>query len=94
MVFLPKPKRKDRIGIKRRKEIKKLDKLFQNAEAGLCAACHQWSEQRTKHHLLRRRDMDNRWNDDNTIILCARCHAEGHQIGSERFLALYGVPFA
>lgn len=55
-------------------EIKRKDRAFQQqAGTGNCEACGQWGE-RTRHHIIRRRNLKTRWDESNCISVCYRCH--------------------
>lgn len=89
MVQIPKPRKADRVGVRRRKYIKKRDKTFQiEGEAHFCAVGH-YSEQTTSHHHIGRRAMQLRWERDNTARLCYQHHTELHSIGEKAFSEKY-----
>ncbi len=85
----PKPKRKDRPGVKRKREIKKKDKSFQvEGETYYCSVGH-YAEQTASHHIVGRRYGELRYDRDNTIRLCHAHHSELHQLGDRRFREKY-----
>jgi 5-methylcytosine-specific restriction endonuclease McrA len=70
-----KPKKSQRPSVKRKKEIKKLDRQFQESgETHICEVCKKWSEQTTYHHKKGRRHLNDRWNIENCIRVCYLCH--------------------
>lgn len=74
-LLFPKGKTKKQLTARRRREIAKMDKLFQQrVSSGNCVACRKWHEQLTLHHLRRRRVLECRWDIKNAIPLCVFCH--------------------
>lgn len=89
---IPRPQKKDRLGIKRRREIKKKDREFQEnilpSATCLVAGKSPCFGPLQKHHIVRRRNMDTRWDEKNAMILCWEHHLEIH-MGQHRFLHKY-----
>jgi len=86
---LPKPKPSDSPNAKRKREIRKRDKAFQNAGPGPCEACAQYAEERTRHHIKKRRHMDTRWDMKNQLALCWMCHAIAEDDGNQALYDIY-----
>lgn len=82
-----KPRKRDRPGEKRKREIKKKDREFQEAEGteGHCEACGTWSH-RTAHHIKHRRIISDRWDPRNIWRLCHFCHTRLHSQGEKTFV--------
>jgi len=78
---------------KRKREIKKKDKEFQQSipEDAVCVAGQDCMGQLIAHHVRRRRHMDTRWDEENSIILCVKHHSELHQIGEKTFHQKYNL---
>lgn len=97
--MFPKPKKSDRPGVRRRREIKRLDRKFQQdipADA-VCvvggAARVGCFGQIVRHHCRRRRHIDARWDEKLSLDICIGHHGEGHTIGPKAFKAKYGIDF-
>jgi 5-methylcytosine-specific restriction endonuclease McrA len=84
----PKPLKKDRPNIKARNERKRKDKEFQTTgKRGICAACGKTTAT-VKHHIVKRRFTESRWDESNAIELCVFHHGELHS-GEKKFMEKY-----
>ena len=90
MPEIPKPLKKDRPGIKRRKLIKKQDREIQLAIGGegICQNCGKWREL-TGHHLIPRRYQEHRHDLQNLFRTCVPCHLDIHSLSREKFAKKY-----
>lgn len=101
-MHIPKPNAKAQRAARRR-QIKKRDREFQSdgherstfdqtTEYVLCACGHTVERsQIAKHHVVRRKHMETRWDDAIAARLCWKHHAEAHTIGDVAFAEKYKV---
>lgn len=74
---------------KRGRAIRKKDREFQLRYAGgegVCECCTRWCEERVAHHIIRRANLQYRWDRNNVVICCHPCHSKIHSLGPTRFV--------
>lgn len=92
---IPKPNYK-KLKAKWKRELQKKDVEFQSsippnaicAVAGSVDACQG---QLIRHHLIGRRNMKERFNEENSLILCTKHHLWIHSLSAKRFEELTGI---
>jgi hypothetical protein len=91
---IPKPNYK-KLKAKWKRQLRKKDVEFQASipDNALCVAAgkSQCVGSLIRHHLLRRRNMKERFNEENSLILCTKHHLWIHSLSAKRFEELTGI---
>ena len=89
-IGIPKPQRKDRPNLIRRREKKKKDILFQKEAGGegTCENCFKWRPL-VGDHIIKRRFLATRHDPANRRSVCAECNGDFEALSAAQLLAKY-----
>ncbi len=89
-IGIPKPKRKDRINLVRRRERKKKDRLFQQEAGGegTCENCFKWRPL-VGDHIIKRRFLATRHDPTNRRSVCAECNGDFEALSAAQLIRKY-----
>lgn len=94
LLAFPKPSRRDDPNRRRKREIKRRDIAFQkDIPRWACCIVPGCPNRPGKHHTIKRRHLEYRWDDTKAVLICWPHHMELEAKGDEAFCLKYGLPF-
>lgn len=86
----PKPRKSDRPGVRRRKEIRRKDKALQLSVGGygVCFNCREW-KYLYGDHIIKRRFLASRHESSNVRPCCAACNVDLESLSADKLLAKF-----